>query len=76
MAVQLSSQQVHEFKIRLRSRFIEMQRDLEQESELVCGRLDSSVDNELEGCINLLFDLNYADSLSASESPIPHGQYY
>ena len=66
MSAQLTRQQVNDFKIQLMSRFIEMQRDLAQENALLYNHGNSSVDPELEGCIDLLFDLNYIDMAGVS----------
>jgi hypothetical protein len=80
MSAQLTRQQVNDFKIQLMSRFIEMQRDLAQENALLYNHgnssVDSSVDPELEGCINLLFDLNYADIADTSEHSIKSERHF
>ncbi|MGR9116283.1 MAG: hypothetical protein ACU85E_10995 [Gammaproteobacteria bacterium] len=68
MSARLNKQQINEYKQQLMSRFIELQRDLEQEDELLSYRGSSDIDSELEGCINLLFDLNYADLAGVSSS--------
>ena len=66
MSAQLTRQQVNDFRIQLMSRFMEMQRDLEQESQSLFDRGNDAVDPELEGCIDLLFDLNYIDMTGVS----------
>lgn len=75
MSAQLTRQQVNDFKIQLMSRFIEMQRDLAQENALLYNHGNSSVDPELEGCIDLLFDLNYADIAGTPEHSINPERY-
>ncbi|MGR9044305.1 MAG: hypothetical protein ACU83N_03350 [Gammaproteobacteria bacterium] len=58
MAVQLTRQQVNEFKSELMSLYMAQQMALVQDNE---NFYDCADDSELEGCINLLFDLNYVD---------------
>lgn len=67
MSAQLTRQQVNDFKIQLMSRLIQMRRDSAQENELLYDCSNDAVDPELEGCINLLFDLNYFDTSDISE---------
>lgn len=72
MSAHLTKQQIIDFKEQLMSRFIEMQREIQQESELFTEWCSNTVDPELEGCINLLFDLNFVDVTGVSESSIKH----
>ena len=61
MSVQLTRQQVNEFKSELISLYMARQQDLLQDNGRFFECVDGATDSELEGFINLLFDLNYAD---------------
>ena len=67
MSAPLTKQQVKEYKFQLMSRFDELQQALKRESESSLSQRCGEIDSEFEGCINLLFDLNYADRVNVSE---------
>lgn len=75
MSVPLTKQQVKDYKFQLMSRFDELQQALKRESESGSSQRSGDIDPEFEGCINLLFDLNYADMADITEKPDSNERY-
>ncbi|MBS3955147.1 MAG: hypothetical protein KGZ88_19520 [Methylomicrobium sp.] len=59
MSTLLNKLEKEEYAAQLRAHFAEIRNELIRESQLSNGPEDAQSDSEYEGCLDLLFDLNF-----------------